>query len=164
MIERVGIEDAPVVQRLFERCSEFLVLCEGAPAAPDTAEKELTFVAPGKTLDDTFNFGVYDGGELIALVELYREFPKPSEWFLGLLMLDPAHRGRGLGAEIHREVLDFLAARGATTLWIAVMAQNEAALRFWIRQGYVERERQKRVGAAGLESEAILMNLPVRTC
>jgi ribosomal protein S18 acetylase RimI-like enzyme len=164
MIERVGIDAAPALQRLLERSAEFWTLCEGAPPEPDAAAKELAFCAPGRTAEDTFSFGVYEGEAMIAFAQVLRDFPKPSEWFLSLLMLAPEHRGRGLGPEVHRQVLDFLAAQGATTLWLAVLAQNERAHRFWMRLGYVERERQPRVGEAGLVSEAILMILPVEAC
>jgi GNAT superfamily N-acetyltransferase len=163
-MEPIGLDAAPQLQRLYERCAEFWELTEGGSPPPDAAVKELTFAAPGKTVDDSFYFGVYEDEELIAFVQLLRDFPKPAEWFLGLLMLDPAHRSRGLGAEIHGQVVDWLGAQGATTLWIAVLSQNEGALRFWTRMGYVERERQTRVGAGGLESQVILMTLPLQAC
>ena len=163
MIERVGIDAAPALQRLLERSAEFWEMCEGAPPEPDAAAKEIESIAPGKTLEDTLTFAVYEGDAMIAFVNLARDFPKPTEWFLALLVLDPQHRGRGLGAEIHRETVDFVAAQGATTLWLAVLTKNEGGRRFWTRLGYVERERQMRVGSAGLESEVILMSLPLRT-
>ncbi|HKS22915.1 MAG TPA: GNAT family N-acetyltransferase [Thermoanaerobaculia bacterium] len=133
------LADAPHVQRLFERCSEFWALIE-LPMPP--AEEELTSIAPGKTLDDTFNFGAFDGDRLIAFLSMARDYPKESEWWLGLLLLDPAARSRGLGPQIHRELLDWIAAQGGTKLWIAVQTQNVAAERFWRRTGYVEHSRQ----------------------
>ena len=157
---RVGLEAAPALQSLFERCSEFWQLVEGRLAPPDAALKELTFTMPGAT---TVNFGVYEDGFLIAFACLLRDFPKPPEWWLGLLVVDPDHRGRGLGDAVHREIVDLIAAQGATVLWIAVQVQNEAAQRFWRRIGYVERERQPWTASSGLQSETILMSLPIRT-
>jgi RimJ/RimL family protein N-acetyltransferase len=139
MITPLTLADAEQLQRLFERCSEFWELIE-LPMPP--AVEELMSIAPGKTLEDTFNFGAVDGGRLIAFLSLARDYPKESEWWLGLMLLDPAARGRGLGPQIHGELLDWIAAQGGTKLWIAVQTQNVAAERFWRRIGYVEHSRQ----------------------
>jgi GNAT superfamily N-acetyltransferase len=160
MIARLGPADIPQIQRLFERCTDFFELVEGAPPGPDDAANELNSVAPGKTIDDTFNFGVFDGDRLVAFAGLARDFPKPSEWWLGLLVIDPAERGRGLGARIHQELVDWIAAQSGTTLWLAVQTNNEAAERFWRRMGFEERERQPYASSrTGFQSAVILMNI-----
>ena len=141
MITPLTLADAPHVQRLFERSSAFWELIQGAPPSPEKAVEELTAIAPGTTLDDVFNFGVFDGDRLIAFIGMARHYPKEPEWSLGLLLIDPAERNRGLGPEIHRELLDWIAAQGGTKLWIVVQTQNAAAERFWRRQGYVEHRR-----------------------
>ncbi|HEY6138487.1 MAG TPA: GNAT family N-acetyltransferase [Thermoanaerobaculia bacterium] len=161
-IARLELADAPQVQRLFERCADFFVLTEGEPPAPDLAEKELTFAIPGSSADDTACFGVFDGDRLTAFALLLPEPRKPSEWWLGLLLLDPAERSRGLGPRIHKELVEWLAEQGATKLWIAVLAQNEAAERFWRRIGYEERNRQPYVASTGFASTAIVMSIGVR--
>jgi RimJ/RimL family protein N-acetyltransferase len=146
--------DAPALQRLFERCTEFWELIEGARPAPEKAIEELTSIAPGRTIDDTFTFGVREDGQLIAFVQMARGYPTESAWWIGLLLIDPAHRGRGLGAEIHGEIAAYVEARGGTALGIVVQVQNEAAYGFWRRLGYVETGRQ---------TALILMSLPLRT-
>src|SRR5207244_5510148 len=151
MITKVTIDDAPALQRLFERCSEFWELVEGVPPAADTAVKELTFFAPGKTAGDTFTFGVFEDDRLIAFAHVTRDCPKPSEWWIALLILDPSQRGRGLGAEIHREIAEWVAAQGGAALVLAVQTQNERAEKFWLRQGYV--------AASGLKGTIILISL-----
>jgi GNAT superfamily N-acetyltransferase len=159
MIAKLTIDDAPALQGLLERCSEFWELVEGVPPAADTAVKELTSMAPGKTADDTFTFGVFEDDRLIAFAHVTRDCPKPSEWWIALLMLDPSQRGRGLGAEIHREIVEWVAAHGGASLWLAVQTQNERAEKFWLRQGYVDRGRQAYVAASGLKGTVILMSL-----
>jgi GNAT superfamily N-acetyltransferase len=146
--------DAPLVQRLFERCAAFWELIDGAKPGPGKALEELTSIAPGKTACDSFLFGVYEDGQLIAFVQMARDYPKASEWWIGLLVIDPAKRGRGRGAEIHREIVAWAEAQGATALGIVVQLQNEAAYGFWRRMGYVE---------SGRQPPLILMSLPLRT-
>jgi RimJ/RimL family protein N-acetyltransferase len=154
MIEPIGNDAAPALQQLFERCAEFFQLVEGRFPPPDTALKELEFTMPGKT---TVNFGVYEDGRLIAFAGLLRDYPKAPEWWLGLMILDPDKRGRGFGAAVHQEIVEWILAQGATVLWIGVQVQNENAQRFWKRIGYVERERQMWTAPSGLESETILL-------
>ena len=156
MLTPLTAADAPALQPLFERCAEFWELIEGAKPAPRKALEELTSIAPGRTIDDTFTFGVREDDQLIAFVQLARGYPKESEWWIGLLLLDPANRGRGLGAEIHREIAAWVEAQGATALGLMVQIQNEAAYGFWRRMGYVERGRQPYH-----EPTIIVMSLPL---
>ena len=160
MIERLGYANIPQIQRLFERCSDFFELVEDAPPRPDEGANELNSIAPGKTIDDTVCFGVFDGDRLLAFAGLSRDYPKPSEWWLGLLVIDPAERGRGLGARIHYELVEWIAAQSGTTLWIAVQTQNEAGERFWRRIGFEEQRRQPYASPrTGLQSAVIVMSI-----
>ena len=158
MIEPLGLDAAPHLQRLLERSTEFWELVEGEPPPPDAGLRELTSVAPGKTLEDTLNFGVYEDGQLIAFAGLARDYPKPSEWWLGLLLIDPPQRGRGLGAQVHREVVEWIEAQSGTMLWIGVQEQNERALLFWPRMGYVEHRRQPYKATSGYPSTVVVMS------
>jgi len=157
----LGPPNIPEIQSLFERCAPFFELTEGTPPGPNAAAEELVAHAPGKTAADTFCLGAYVDDRLAAFANLSRDFPKPQEWWLGLLLLDPAHRGRGFGADVHEAIVQWIAAQNASTLWLAVLTQNEPAHRFWLRMGYVERERQAYVGQYGLQSTAILMSRPL---
>jgi len=163
MLTQLGPADIPQIQRLFERCTEFFQLVEGAPPGPDEGANELNYVAPGKTIDDTVSFGVFDGDRLVAFAGLLRDYPKAPEWWLGLLLLDPAERGRGFGARIVQEILDWIAAQsGTTTLWIAVQTQNEAGERFWRRIGFEEQRRQPYASPrTGLQSAVIVMSISI---
>lgn len=142
-IERIGVDAAPQLQRLIDRCADFWQLVHGTPPPPDAALEELTSVAPGKTLEDTVTFGVFADERLIAFAQLARDYPKPSEWWIGLLLVDPDERGRGFGSEIHRQLVDWISAQGATAIGLIVQPQNDGALRFWQRLGYIERERRE---------------------
>jgi GNAT superfamily N-acetyltransferase len=148
------IDDAAELQRLFDRCGDYFAM-SGEP--PDAA-LELASVAPGRSRDDTFCFGVYDEAEqLIGFVNLARHFPKPNEWWLAFMLLDPAVRNAGRGTAVHEQVRHFVVSQGATALWLGVLTRNEAGQRFWSRCGYVERERQP----YGNGRTIILMSLAV---
>jgi GNAT superfamily N-acetyltransferase len=155
---RLGPPDTPELQRLFERCSDFFELIEGAATRSNAAVEELASLAPGKTAEETFCFGAFVEDRLIAFANLTRDYPKTGEWWLGLLLIDPSERNRGFGAEWHGTIAEWVSAQSGSALSLVVQAQNEAAHRFWLRQGYIERNRQPFVAPTGFESIAILMS------
>lgn len=158
---RLDLSHVDELQALFERCSEFFLLTEGAAPHATHAAEELALRAPGKTADDTFCFGVFRGERLVGFIHVTRDFPKPDEWFLGLLVLDPAVRGQGLGVAVHDALRDWIAGHGAHVLWLGVLTQNEPAERFWRARGYLERERKLYTPPSGFMSTMILMSLPL---
>jgi RimJ/RimL family protein N-acetyltransferase len=156
-------DDAPAVQALFDRCSDFYLLSEGAPAKPSYALEEITSRAPNKTADETCCWGLELGAEVVGFIHLTLNYPKPDEWWLGFLLLDPRVRREGLGAEAHAAMIAFAVANGAKVMWLGVLEQNAPARRFWTRMGYVERERQQWTAPTGLESTILLMSMPLES-
>ncbi len=155
--------DAPELQELLARCDDYFLLSEGRPTPQDAAEKELASVPPNGTAEDTFSFGIECSGGLVGFLSVARNYPKPQEWWIGFLLLDPSVRGTGLGSEVHRALQDWIVAQSGTTLWLGVLEKNEAGQRFWRRMGYRERERQRWTAASGLVSNVILMSLALAT-
>lgn len=133
-----------------------MLLEEGVPTRPEAAEHALTVVPPGRDVADKFSFAIIDG-DIVGMLDLLRDYLRAGEWWLGLLMLDPAARGRGLGARIIAALREWLAARDVQTLWLAVLETNPRAERFWRAQGFEETERQMFTAATGFQTRVILM-------
>ncbi len=51
--------------------------------------------------------------------------------------VDPAHRRRGLATVVLAELLDWAAARGATTAWLHVETDNPGAIALYERLGFI---------------------------
>ena len=136
-VARLTIEDAPDVQSLYERCSDYHLAHEGTPTRPTAGEEELASLPPGRSMEDKFSFGIYaPEGELLGYIELFRNYPAESEWWIGLLMLDPKKRGRGVGRRVFRAAAGWAFANGARAIQLAVLENDPAAQRFWTRQGF----------------------------
>jgi GNAT superfamily N-acetyltransferase len=159
-VARLTANDAPELQNLFERCGDFFELCEGGPARPDAALKELTQVPERFTLDDLFVFG-FRREQLDGVVALLREPLKEATWWIGLLLLDPAARGVGAGTRIFEATREWLAASGAQTIYIGVVVHNEAARRFWLARGFEELNVQEYTTQYGLTTEIVVMRRTV---
>lgn len=67
----------------------------------------------------------------------------PASGDLYTLYLDPDHWGRGLGALLHAAALDHLVTVGFTHAGLWVLDGNRRALRFYLRQGWVDTGRTR---------------------
>lgn len=134
---RFDEKDTAAFQALCDACADYHLLIEGQPAGPDEARRQMEELPLGKTQEDKFYFGLFTPRpRLCAALELLRNFREPGEWYLGLLMLEPAVRGRGLGARMLRAAEDWARSQGAWRMRLACAEQNEGGRRFWERQGY----------------------------
>ena len=63
-------------------------------------------------------------------------FRKPRDGYLGLMLLDPEFRGRGLGKTLLAEAEARARERGAGRLYLGVLQANPRGRAFWQRQGF----------------------------
>jgi ribosomal protein S18 acetylase RimI-like enzyme len=139
---RLGEADLAALQALCEACADYYTLVYGAPAGPEEAGTLLTELPPGRTLADKFFLGLFTPRpRLCGVLDLVRDVREPGEWYLGLLLLEPAARGQGHGEAVLRAAEDFVRAQGGHRLRLACADQNTAGRRFWERQGYREDKR-----------------------
>ena len=136
-------DDAHVaaLQDLHLRCAEFVELVNHAPPGPDVARELLVDLPPGRTLADKLVIGFWEDDAMVAAADLIRDHPAPNAWCVGLLMIDPARRGAGLGARLFAAIEAWLRQVGATSLHLIVQVQNPGAERFWARQGFARGEQ-----------------------
>ena len=157
-ISRLSDRDAALVQDLYERCSDYHELEEGTPTRPGAAGHLLTSLPPGKTPADKHVLGVHaPEGDLVGVLDLIQDFPGEREWWLGLLMIDPAARAAGLGTRLCREFERAIAAGGGTAIYLGVLEHNHHAERFWRRLGFAELRRQDYTSASGHASRVVVM-------
>lgn len=60
---------------------------------------------------------------------------------IGLLMIDPKERGKGLGKVLHKFIKDYVLMHKADKLRIGVVEENTNATGFWKSLGYDEIKR-----------------------
>ncbi len=145
-IHQLGLEDAPALQALFEKCADYMLLVDGHPAGPDSAAGELQDRPPGKSIEDKFLFGIFNAqNELVGELDVLRDYPDEGTWWIGLLLLDPAVRSVGIGEKVLEGFVDYARGNGGTAIMLGVVAENKRATRFWTRMGFewvLDREPQ----------------------
>jgi RimJ/RimL family protein N-acetyltransferase len=166
-LRQLTAEELPLLQALCERCAglELGLSLEhiiGLPAGPSMAQDLARALSPGKEYDDKFLIGIFAGPqELVGVLDVIRDYPTQGEWWLGVLMLDPAQRSKGLGESVCRAVEQWARDDGAHYIRLAVSAQNTRAHQFWKRVGFEELERRMRKLSDGQESVGIIMGHPL---
>ena len=157
-VVRLTLADAGRLQRLYERCDDYHLAHEGTPTRSSAGEEELTSLPPGRSADDKFPFGIESADrELLGYIELFRNYPAEGDWWIGLLMLDPAVRRRGLGGEVFRNASAWAAANGARSIMLAVLESDPDAQRFWQRQGFQEVSRRAYVSQASRKEHTVIV-------
>ena len=128
---------APELQAFYDRCRDYFELVTGQPPSPTEAAELLAAVPRGKSADDKFVIGLFDApGHLVGVLDVIRDFPKPLEWYLGLLMFEPTLRGQKLGERVYHRLEEWVLAQGGTALHLIVEEVNPRALRFWQRMQF----------------------------
>jgi GNAT superfamily N-acetyltransferase len=143
-----GPADESRLQELLERCSDHYLLHEGWPTPEDAAAYELSAIPEGGDPSDLRVLALAsETGDLVAVAQLMRNYPADGEWWIGMLVVAPSERGRGVGAELVEEVTRLVRAEGGGALHLAVSMKNPRGKSFWERLGFLDTQKRSRVTA-----------------
>lgn len=135
-ISQLSRQNNDIVEELCNKCSDYFMLSGGALPSKDDGSALFTDLPPNKSLEDKFLFGVYKFNKLIGIIDIIKDFPAISEWTIGLLLIEPEERGKGLGIMIHDALVNWARHLGAKKFSIGVIEDNDRAFRFWSNLGY----------------------------
>jgi len=142
LIHQLHRADADQLQSLYERCEDFFRLTSGLPPSATAGGEEFDDVPAGKGPDDLYIFGLYPtDAALVGVMTAVQHYPDPQTWWIGVMLLDPQYRGRGLGRRFYQGFERWVVAQGASRLQLMVISANEAGFAFWQRRGF-QRVRQ----------------------
>ncbi|AZO22823.1 GNAT family N-acetyltransferase [Mesorhizobium sp. M1E.F.Ca.ET.045.02.1.1] len=150
----IGI-DAPRLVPLYRACSDYVVLERGQPPDAASANEEFENFPPGRTEADKFVFGLKAAdGELVGLLACDRDYPRAGCWWIALLMIDKAFRGKGLARALCDGFFTWLKSQAVERVELGVLVENEPALRFWRLQNF-EPERMAGPIAIGTKQHMV---------
>lgn len=142
-------EDRAILQRLLENCADYFELVNGLPPTDFEAQELFENKPPTKTLNDKLVIGLWNNAEKrIGVLDAIRDYPRPGEWFIGLLLIDPMYRQYGIGQRMYQAFEQWAVQHGACYIGLGVVEQNTRASVFWQRLGFevVEKRLPKRYG------------------
>lgn len=125
------------VQALHERSADYVERITGQAPPPDAGQHFFAALPPGRRPEHKHTLGVFDGDALIGCIDLVRGWPDEATAVIGLLLLEPAARGRGVGR------LAFEAIEAQARAWpeiaqlrLVVVESNAVARPFWEHLGF----------------------------
>ena len=128
--------DIPAIYDLYRRCDDYFLLQDGEQATPRDVELLFNAVPSTRSPDDQIVIGFWQDLNLYGLAAVLTGYPQAEDTYLGLLLLDPSSRNRGFGRKIYPAVEHWASLNGARRMLVAVIRDNEAALRFWGHLGF----------------------------
>ena len=141
---RLGPPDLAALQALFSRGADYFQIATGAPPTPDEAARAFVGGPPSKAVSDKQTIGIFDdAGTLVGVLDAIPDFPADGTCTIGMLLLDPAVRGRGVGHAALAAFEAWTARRGTRRLRTALVTHHARGLAFLHRAGYVEVSRRE---------------------
>lgn len=132
---RLTDEDLPALLALCESNPAYYELYGERPTLENLAQA-LRELPPGCRAEQKAFLGFYEEVELVAVIDIVRGYPDEQSAYAGLLMVDGAHHGRGIGTQVARGELRRLRAEGFSCVRLAYIQGNEPARRFWTKLGF----------------------------
>jgi len=137
VVRIVDIDDAERLQPLYDRCSDFALLVDGEPFSATMAKEGSRAIPEGKSLKDKILFGISrQSGEMVGLLDVVRDYPDEGTWWIGLLLLVPEVRGKGIGGKIVQGFADYIKTQRGKAIMLGVVELNQPAFEFWQRMGF----------------------------
>jgi GNAT superfamily N-acetyltransferase len=127
------------VNAVLQAATDYHLLVEGRAPTAAHVEEFFTDVPPGFDLKAMSPLGFFSGDEMVGVGGVLRGWNTPTKCMVGLLVFAPAWRrgghGRAAVALIEALVKSW---GGYDTLRVAVVANNDDALVFWRKVGFVD--------------------------
>lgn len=134
-VRKLGTADIGVVYRL--SCGNPVFYRYHPPfVTAESIAGDLTALPPGKTPADKFYVGFFDRTELIAVMDLILGYPAADTAFIGLLMLDIAQQGKGVGSQIVRDCAAYLKTLSYRKIRLGADKDNPQSNAFWRKNGF----------------------------
>jgi ribosomal protein S18 acetylase RimI-like enzyme len=128
--------DAADFTEFCRKCSRFFSLIADDSDAAEMARNLLEARPTGVEPDRKHVIGIQRGSECVAIADLLEGFPHEGEWYVGLLLLLPEERSRGLGRTVWNAMEMWIRSQGGRRIRLVVQQQNPGAARFWTSLGF----------------------------
>ncbi len=119
------------------RAADYVTLEVGHAPNMDFVDSFFTAAPPGLTEEDLLHFAIMEGPAMVGMLCIAHGYEFPDDWWIGLVLLDPAFRGRGIGKTVVQQIRARAQAQGIASLKLSVLEANPRAMNFWIREGFL---------------------------
>ena len=145
-VQQLTTDNIEIFQQLYEQCTDFIQLTYGHPPSSTVACEDFEDVPQGKTTQDLYILGLFNPDNiLVGVIEAVRHYPDNKTWWIGLMMLTPKQRKKGIGTVFYQAFEQWVFTQGGSKISLFVIKANLAGLQFWQKMGFkITREIQPR--------------------
>lgn len=98
---------------------------------------DFSLIPSGKSVEDKHVIGLFHGDQLVGILDYVTAYPDSRTVFIGLLMLDQAFSGHGLGSAVIRHLENQFRKQGFDRIELGWEKSNPQSSHFWHKNGYV---------------------------
>lgn len=136
-VRRLTAEDVPAVFSLCSKNEQYYRYCPPFVTERSIME-DMKALPPKKGPEDKYYVGFFDGGELVAVLDLIVSFPNDRTAFIGFFMLEKRLSGGGVGSSMIEGLKAYLKKLGFTHIRLGWAKGNPQAEHFWKKNGFTE--------------------------
>ena len=125
-VRRLGRDD---VDAIYELCRENRIFYRYHEpfVTKESILDDMEALPPGKSREDKYYVGFFDGGSLAAIMDLILGYPEKSIAFIGLFMTDVRFQHRGVGSQM---------VSGCEKIRLGVDKGNPQSHAFWTKNRF----------------------------
>lgn len=129
--------DRLLVATFFAGAQDYVLLETGHVSTRETVDEFFDERPPNVGVDDAVQLGLFEAEHLIGIISMTFGYPRPTDAYIGLLLMSEGMRGKGNGQRTLEQATSLAQARGARRQLIAVLDANPKGRAFWEREGFV---------------------------
>jgi GNAT superfamily N-acetyltransferase len=134
--EQLEPEDEPAVLALFQECDDWFEATTGGPSGPGDVQSLFYALPEGSTFDDKRIFTLRDGPRVVGLLDAVVGHPGPRACAVGMFLIAPSHRGRGVATAVAHLLLDEARTAGFKQVTVATTERRPGADSFLRSLGF----------------------------
>lgn len=142
-VRKMTEEDAEIIFQL-EKGNPLYFEYFPPQASIESVKEDLKALPPGKTYEDKYYIGFFEGDVCIAILDLILAFPDEETILIGLFMVDIRVSRKGIGTSIIEEVLEEVHRLGYQKARLGYMKGNPQSQKFWKKCKFVETGEEKK--------------------
>ena len=116
----------------------YFQMCSGREVGIESIYENLDTIPPDLERNKKVTIGIWDGDVCIGNLDFLLAYPNPDFLYVGLLLIHRNYHGKQIGRQVFEALKSAAGEFGMHTLLLAVVEENEGALKFWRKMGFVE--------------------------
>lgn len=104
--EQIEPDDEPGLLKLFADCDDWFEATTGGPSGPGDVQSLFYVLPDGASFEDKRLFTLRDEDQIVGVMDAVLRYPQPRSCAVGLFLVAPSHRRKGVATAVARVLLD----------------------------------------------------------